>query len=63
MTNVEEITTIPLTTGTLHPSVLKARCHKRVNSGPKIIYPRGQIRRGKAKPPKRTEADCKCKTN
>ena len=53
MTNVGEITTIPLTIETLHPIVLeRARHHKRATRGPKtIIYPGERIRRGKAKPP------------
>ena len=52
MTNVVEITTTPLTIGTLHPIVLeRARHHKRVIRSPKtIIYPGERIRRGKAKP-------------
>ena len=31
----------------------RARCQKRANSGPKTIYPRGWIRRGRVKPPKK----------
>ena len=50
---MEEITTTPLTIGTLHLIVLeRARHHKMVIRNPKtIIYPRERIKRGKAKPP------------
>ena len=48
-----EITTIPLTIGTLHPIVLeRSRHHKRATRSPiTIIYPGERIKRGKAKPP------------
>ena len=50
---MEEITTIPLTIGILHPIIqIRARHHKRATRSPNtIIYPGERIRRGKAKPP------------